>query len=68
MAKQKGKGKPAASKDPIAKELEAIKRLLMLSLLKEGVAQNVIALALQMDPADLSRMMPVRKIKKAVSS
>jgi len=65
MAKQKTKS--AISKDPVVKELEAIKRLLMLSLLKEGVKQKVIAYALQMDQADVSDMMPVREIKKALS-
>ena len=66
MANQRNK--PATSKGTVEKELEAIKRLLMLSLLKDGVGQNVIASALQMDQADVSRMMPVRKIKKALSS
>ena len=65
MAKKKSKKQVA--KDPLVKELQSIKRLLILWLLKEGVDQKVIAYALQMDAADVSRMMPVRKIKKALA-
>ena len=46
------------------KELNAIKRLLMLLLVKTGASQDELALALQKDKADISRMMSVRKIKK----
>ena len=54
-------------KDPVVKELQIIERLLMLCLINEGIDQKVIALALKMDQADMSRMMPVRKIKKALA-
>lgn len=60
--------KKEVGKDPVVKELQAIKRLLMLGLLNERVDQKVIAYALQMDAADVSRMMPVRKIKKALAT
>ena len=56
-----------ASKDPVIKELEAIKKLLVLALLTQGLEQKLIAKALQIDPAQLSRMMPARKIKKALA-
>ncbi|MHC4189251.1 MAG: hypothetical protein ACYTBX_09105 [Planctomycetota bacterium] len=66
MAKKKRKKEVA--KDPVVKELQAIKRLLMLCLLNQEVDQKVIAYALQMDAADVSRMMPVRKIKRALAT
>jgi predicted transcriptional regulator len=49
---------------PTEKELDAIKRLLMLFLIKRGATQEELALALKMDQADVSRMMPTSKIKK----
>jgi transcriptional regulator len=49
---------------PTEKELDAIKRLLMLVLIKRGATQEELALALKMDRADVSRMMPTSKIKK----
>ncbi len=54
----------SASKDPLQKELEAIKRLLMLFLYKTGTKQAEVAAALQIDQAEASRMMPVSKISK----
>ena len=61
MAKKKTKKQE--TKDPVQKELEAIKRLLMFFLYKTGVSQSELAIALQVDRADVSRMMPTRKIK-----
>lgn len=49
--------------DPVVRELDAIKRLLMLQLLKTGAQQSEIALALDVDASEVSRMMPARKIK-----
>jgi DNA-binding MarR family transcriptional regulator len=49
---------------PTEKELNAIKRLLMLLLVKTGVTQDELALALHMDRADVSRILPTRNIKK----
>jgi DNA-binding MarR family transcriptional regulator len=49
--------------DPTLKELDAIKRLLILFLLKAGTSQSEIALALNMNQGDLSRMLPARKFK-----
>jgi predicted transcriptional regulator len=44
-------------------ELEAIKRLLALLLLKAGTEQSELALALRIDQSAVSRMLPKRKIK-----
>jgi hypothetical protein len=61
MAKKK---KIIDTKPPIEKELIAIKKLLLLYLIKTGVSQDELELALEKDQADISRMMPARKIKK----
>ena len=50
--------------DPTLKELEGIKRLLVLLLLKAGVSQGEVARALQVDQGNLSRMFPTRKFKR----
>ena len=49
--------------DPIQRELDAIKRLLILQLLKLGTPQSEIAKALNMHQGDLSHMMPARQFK-----
>lgn len=59
------KGKSKGTDEPANKELVAIKRLLMAIFLKLGGTQGELAVALGMDPADVSRMMPARKIKSA---
>lgn len=46
------------------KELQAIKKLLVLQLLNEDVKADAIADLLGMDRADFSRMFPVRKLLK----
>jgi hypothetical protein len=46
------------------KELQAIKKLLVLQLLNQGIQSEAIADLLGMDPADFSRMFPVRKLLK----
>jgi len=50
--------------DPVIKELDAIKRLLILSLIKAGTSQGEIAMALHTDQANVSRMFPARKVKR----
>ena len=66
MAKKKRKdGKP---QDPIQRELSDIKRLLMVLLYKLGTTQNEVSEALQMDRADVSRMLPARKIQSIIVS
>ena len=44
-------------------ELEGIKRLLAVLLMKAGTPQSEIAAALQIDQGNLSRMLPARKFK-----
>lgn len=66
MAKKKTKKQ--TRQDPLQKELEAIKRLLMALLLKTGGSRDDLALALGMDPSDVSRIMPVQKIKAGKKS
>ena len=46
------------------KELNSIKRLLMLLLVKTGATQEELALALQINQEYVSRIMPTRAIKK----
>jgi len=50
--------------DPIERELDSIKRLLVLHLLKGGASQKEIAHALQVDQAVVSRLFPASKIAK----
>ena len=59
----KGKRKKSID-DPIQAELNSIKRLLTLLLLKAGTPQEEIAMALDVDRSVVSRMFPARKVKK----
>lgn len=51
------------NEDSILEELIAIKRLLVLLLLKLGTPQEELGLALQLDASNVSRLMPARKVK-----
>jgi len=51
-------------KDDVLRELDAIKRLLTLLLLKIDTSQGEVAMALQVDQSEVSRMFPARKVKK----
>jgi predicted transcriptional regulator len=51
----------------VVEELEAIKRLLVLSLVKAGAKQKEIAMALQVGQAEVSRMFPARKVERFVN-
>ncbi len=53
-----------ATNDPLQVELDAIKRLLTLLLIKAGTPQGEIAMALCVDQSVVSRMFPARKVKK----
>lgn len=53
--------------DPIQTELDAIKRLMIMLLLKQGARQGEIAVALGVDQAELSRMFPARKLKDFIN-
>ncbi len=59
----KGKRKKIIT-DPVQAELDSIKRLLTLLLLKAGSSQGEVAMALDIDPSAVSRMFPARKVKK----
>ena len=61
MTKKSQKAK--LPEDPILRELDAIKRLLIVSLAKAGASQKEVATALQIDPAALSRMIPWKQFQ-----
>lgn len=52
--------------DPVAAELEAIKKLLVLQLVTSGVQAKDVAKVLKMDKGTMSRLVPARGIKKIV--
>jgi hypothetical protein len=49
------------------KQLEDVKRLLILLLLKLGSTSEEIALAMQVDSSAIRRMIPARQIKRIVT-
>jgi len=51
-------------KDPSIDNLEQIKRLLIMALIKQGVPGSEIADVLGLDQSTISRMVPTRRIKK----
>ena len=53
------------SDDKIIKELESIKNLLILSLIKTGSTSDEIASAIGSDSSTIRRKFPARKIKQA---
>lgn len=50
--------------DPVAKELDSIKKLLILQLVTSGVQAQDIGKVLGLAKSDMSRLVPTRKIKK----
>lgn len=50
--------------DPVADELDSIKRLLVLQLVTSGVQTTAIASALKVSKSVVSRLVPARKVKK----
>jgi predicted transcriptional regulator len=50
--------------DAVAKELDAIKKLLILQLVTSGVQAKDIAQVLGLDKSDMSRLVSTRGIKK----
>ncbi|GLS02595.1 hypothetical protein GCM10007859_26220 [Brevundimonas denitrificans] len=56
----------AKEKDEVADELRALKMLMILQLLRQGVKQSQIAAVLGVSEATMSRMLPTG-ITKAVS-
>ena len=61
---RKARSKPKASGDPVAKELDAIKRLLVLQLITSGVQSSTVATALGVSNSKVTRLVPARKAKK----
>jgi hypothetical protein len=57
---------PKTISDPSAREAEALKRLMILLLLKLGSSSEEIAGALGVDASAVRRMVPSAKIKKLV--
>ncbi len=53
-----------AKPDPVAKELDAIKRLLVLQLLTSGVQASAVARAMGVANSVVSRLVPARQVKK----
>ncbi len=45
-------------------ELQAIKKLLLLGLLNQGVTQESLGVALGVTQATISRMLPARKVSR----
>jgi predicted transcriptional regulator len=54
--------------DPVADELDSIKRLLVLQLITSGVQAMDIAAALGVDKSVVSRLVPARKVKKRTAT
>jgi len=50
--------------EKVLKELQDIKKLLILRLLDSGFQAGTLAGLLEMDPGDFSRMFPVKKLLK----
>jgi predicted transcriptional regulator len=57
------KNEKGMSSNPVVEELNAIKRLLTLLLIKSGTKQEEISMILQIDQSTVSRMYPKRKIE-----
>lgn len=49
----------------ISSQLEDLKRLAIMQLLVSGAQSGHVARTLRIDPATISKMMPVREIQKA---
>lgn len=52
------------AEDAVVKELDAIKRLLVLQLVTSGVHSTAIARAMGVDVSVVSRLVPARRVKK----
>jgi DNA-binding NarL/FixJ family response regulator len=67
-ASKPAKSKPSESAAPLdvsaAKELESIKRLLILQLITSGVKSTSIAKTLGISNSAVTRMVPARQVKR----
>lgn len=61
--KKTGKKRTKVIQDPIQKELDSIKKLLILFLMKAGTSQGEIAKVLGVDQGNFSREFPARSIR-----
>jgi DNA-binding MarR family transcriptional regulator len=63
---RRGKSKITSDQhnDATTSELTQIKRLLVLLLMKGGASQEEIALALQVDRSQVSRLLPSSKVER----
>jgi len=58
--------KKLRSSDPVLDELVAIKKLLVLMLLKDGLTLAQIGTALGIDKSNVSRMVPTKDMKNKI--
>lgn len=58
---------PSAALERISAQLEDLRRLAIMQLLVMGAQSAHVARTLDVDPSAISRMMPVRDIKKAAA-
>jgi hypothetical protein len=58
------KRKKKSIQDPTARELDAVKRLLILLLMKSGASQREIAKTLGMDQGNFNRAYPIGRVKR----
>lgn len=54
-----------SEKDPVLDKLEAIKKLLILYLLKSGATSEEIGQAIDVDSSTVRKMFSIKKIKKS---
>ncbi len=65
--RRKGTSTRKGTSDPVATELDSIKRLLVLQLITSGVQTTAIANALKVSKSVVSRLVPARKVKRRSS-
>lgn len=58
---------PKKKQEELLDTLEAIKRLLILQLLNQGVSQQAICDTIQVSKATVTRMVPQKNLKKSNS-
>jgi len=51
--------------EPVLKELQSIKKLLILLLIKSGGTSEEIGQSLEVDSSTIRKMFPMRKIRKS---
>ena len=56
--------KTMKTEDKILKELQAVKRLLILQLILQGVGSDELGRATEVDSSVIRKMFPIRKIRQ----